>query len=96
MLSIQAFLNSKEEILDRINPVKIYGKVIKAVGLIVESIGVNASIGDICEIINEESVIEAEVVGFKNGTILLSPLGEIYGIRPGAKIAVKGNRATFH
>jgi len=93
MLSIQTFLNSKEEILDRINPVKIYGKVIKAVGLIVESIGVNASIGDICEIINEESVVEAEAVGFKNGTILLSPLGEIYGIRPGAKIAIKGKQS---
>ncbi|GAB5047141.1 FliI/YscN family ATPase [Thermodesulfovibrio sp. TK110] len=93
MLSIQSFLSEAERALEQIKPVKIYGKVTKAVGLIVESIGINASIGDICEIISEENRIEAEVVGFKNGNILLSPLGEIYGIRTGAKITVKGKQS---
>ncbi len=93
MLSIQSFLSEAERSLEQIKPVKIYGKVTKAVGLIVESIGINASIGDICEIISEENRIEAEVVGFKNGNILLSPLGEIYGIRTGAKITVKGKQS---
>ncbi|WP_353683639.1 FliI/YscN family ATPase [Thermodesulfovibrio sp. 3907-1M] len=93
MLSIQSFFSEAEKALQQINPLKIYGKVTKAVGLIVESIGINASIGDICEIITEGNTIEAEVVGFKNGNILLSPLGEIYGIRTGAKIAVKGKQS---
>ncbi|MGC8937483.1 MAG: FliI/YscN family ATPase, partial [Thermodesulfovibrio sp.] len=77
----------------QLNPIKFYGKVTKAVGLIVESVGINASIGDICEIISEDNRIEAEVVGFKNGTVLLSPLGEIYGIKTGAKIAVNGKQS---
>lgn len=93
MLSIQSFLNKAEELLEKTNPVKIYGKVTKAVGVIVESIGIEASIGDICEIITDGNRIEAEVVGFKNGTILLSPLGEIYGIKSGAKITVKGKQS---
>lgn len=93
MLSIQSFLNKAEEVLEKTNPVKIYGRVTKAVGLIVESIGIDASIGDICEIITDGNRIEAEVVGFKNGTILLSPLGEIYGIKSGAKITVKGKQS---
>jgi len=93
MLSIQSFLSEAEVLLKEINPVKVYGKVTKAVGLIVESVGINASIGDICEIVTEQNTVEAEVVGFKNGTVLLSPLGEIYGIRTGAKIAVKGKQS---
>lgn len=93
MLSMQAFLSEAEKVLEEITPVKIYGKVTKAVGLIIESVGINASIGDICEIFTQHSSIEAEVVGFKNGTVLLSPLGDIYGIRAGAKIAVKGKQA---
>lgn len=93
MLSIQSFLRKTEKVLEEVIPIKIYGKVTKTVGLIVESVGINASIGDICEIITDESTVEAEVVGFKNATILLSPLGEVYGIRPETKIAVKGNQS---
>lgn len=93
MLSIQSFLSKAEEVLEEISPIKIYGKVTKAVGLIVESVGIDASIGDICEIITDENSVEAEVVGFKNGTILLSPLGEVYGIKAGATIAVKGKQS---
>jgi len=93
MLSIHSFLSKSEEILDKTSVIKIYGKVTKAVGLIIEGVGINASIGDICEITTDNDSIEAEVVGFKNGTILLSPLGEIYGIRPGNKIAVKGKQS---
>lgn len=93
MLSIQSFLNKAEELIDNTQTIKIYGKVTKAVGLIIEGIGINASIGDICEIITDEDSIEAEVVGFKDGTILLSPLGETYGVRPGAKISVKGKQS---
>lgn len=93
MLSVQSLLSKAEEILEDIKPFKIYGKVTKAVGLIVEGVGINASIGDICEIITEQNIVEAEVVGFKNGTVLFSPLGEIYGIRQGAKISLKGKQS---
>ncbi len=93
MLSIQSFINKAESSLDSIQTVKVFGKVTKAVGLIVEGTGINASIGDICEIISNDYSVEAEVVGFRNGTILLSPLGEIYGIKAGDKIAVKGKQS---
>ncbi len=93
MQSIHSLLSKSEDILEKVKTVKIYGKVTKAVGLIIEGTGIKASIGDICEIITEGNKIEAEVVGFKNGVILLSPLGEIYGIRPGAKIALKGRQS---
>lgn len=93
MFSIQSFIQKTEKIIEQIKPIKIYGKVIKAVGLIVEGVGVNASIGDICEIISNGHSIEAEVVGFKNNITLLSPLGDIYGIKPGDKIFLKGKQS---
>ncbi len=93
MSSIQSFIQKTEKVIEQIKPIKIYGKVTKAVGLIVEGVGINASIGDICEIISNEHSIEAEVVGFKNNITLLSPLGEIYGIKPGDKIFLKGKQS---
>lgn len=93
MSSIQSFIQKTEKVIEQIKPIKIYGKVTKAVGLIVEGVGVNASIGDICEIISNEHSIEAEVVGFKNNITLLSPLGDIYGIKPGDKIFLKGKQS---
>lgn len=93
MSSIQSFIQKTEKVIEQIKPLKIYGKVTKAVGLIVEGVGINASIGDICEIISNEHSIEAEVVGFKNNITLLSPLGDIYGIKPGDKIFLKGKQS---
>jgi flagellum-specific ATP synthase len=93
MLSIQSVLQRTEEIIEQIKPFKIYGKVTKAVGLIIEGVGINGSIGDICEIITNDHSIEAEVVGFKNNITLLSPLGDIYGIKPGDKILLKGKQS---
>lgn len=93
MLSISSFLDKAEETLINLNTLRIFGKVTKAVGLIIEGVGLRASIGDICEIITEENTVEAEVVGFRDGVILLSPLGETYGINPGAKIFVKGKQS---
>lgn len=93
MLSIQSFLNEANRVIQRVNLFRVYGKVTKAVGLIIEAVGLEASIGDICEIQTEGNTIEAEVVGFKNGATLLSPLGEIYGIRPGDRVFVKGKQS---
>lgn len=93
MLSIQSFFQKTEQTLNGIKPIKVYGKVTKAVGLIVEAVGLSASIGDVCEIISNEHSIEAEVVGFKNNITLLSPLGDIYGIKPGDRVLLKGRQS---
>lgn len=58
------------------------------VGLIVESIGPVASIGDICYIhTNNNDIHLAEVVGFKQEKTLLMPLKELYGIAPGNRVS---------
>ncbi|MFV0502708.1 MAG: flagellar protein export ATPase FliI [Lachnospirales bacterium] len=69
-------------------PVKKLGKVSRIVGLTIESIGPDVSVGTVCEIkvgIHEKIVL-AEVVGFRDSNILLMPLGSIEGISPGAMV----------
>ncbi len=81
-------------IVDRINPIKQNGTVSQIIGLIVESTGPNASIGDVCYIQNTEGQLHiAEVVGFKNDKTLLMPLQELYGIAPGNQVSTY--RETF-
>ncbi|MEO5348605.1 MAG: FliI/YscN family ATPase [Magnetococcus sp. YQC-3] len=68
------------------------GKVSQVVGLLVEGEGPAASIGDMCEIWpeNGEQPIKAEVVGFRNKSLLLMPLGALRGIHPGSRIVSHG------
>lgn len=68
------------------------GKVVQVVGMVVEASGPNAPVGDVCLLYPEEAVqegrrpIACEVVGFREGRILLMPYGDMRGIRPGSKV----------
>jgi flagellum-specific ATP synthase len=86
-----------EKILQRINPIQINGKVSEIVGLMVEGNGPVASIGDVCGIVpvNGDAPLEAEVVGFKKGRVLLMPLETIQGLGPGCKILSLGRKASI-
>ncbi|HUK35941.1 MAG TPA: FliI/YscN family ATPase [Vicinamibacterales bacterium] len=73
------------------------GRVVRVVGLLVESDGPRASIGEICEISSApgEPTLLSEVVGFRDGRLLSIPLGSTAGVRPGARIAARGGMATI-
>lgn len=90
-------LTRYENILKRINPIRINGKVSEIVGLMVEGYGPAASIGDVCGIVpvSGEASLEAEVVGFKKGRVLLMPLQSIQGLGPGCKILSLGRKASI-
>ena len=68
------------------------GRVSQVLGLLVEGEGPAASVGDMCEIWPEDGSarIKAEVVGFRDKTLLLMPLGSLHGIHPGSLIVSKG------
>lgn len=72
--------------------VKKLGRVSQVIGLTIESIGPEASVGNTCYIkINKHSApIVSEVVGFKNNNILLMPLGNMSGIGPGSIVEAIG------
>lgn len=72
------------------------GRVVKTVGLVIESKGPVASVGDLCHIFTEpgSSPVEAEVVGFHEGHIQLMPLANVAGLTPGNRVVPLGRTAT--
>lgn len=73
--------------------VKKLGKVVKIVGLTIESVGPDANLNDVCKIISKEDenrFVMAEVVGFKDKRILLMPYDNIDGIGPGSIVENTG------
>lgn len=67
---------------------KRLGKVIKVVGLTVESIGPDANLNDLCRIVSKDKsqTVMAEVVGFRDDRILLMPYGNVEGIGVGSTV----------
>lgn len=62
------------------------GYIKKIVGLTIESKGPEVNIGDLCSIHSARKMIDAEVVGFNENSILLMPLGSMTGIGVGSKV----------
>ena len=61
---------------------KQYGKVVKVVGLTVESIGPDVKLNDVCYITSSDKSkqIMSEVVGFRDNRVLLMPYEDVTGI----------------
>ena len=81
---------------DRLNEISLYqykGKVSRVIGLTIESRGPAVRLGETCHIypIKSKDPVLAEVVGFKEDTVLLMPLGEMEGIGPGSMVVATGN-----
>ncbi|MDR1677072.1 MAG: FliI/YscN family ATPase [Deltaproteobacteria bacterium] len=76
-------------------PLALEGRVTKVSGLVIEGDGPSASVGEICTIqLSDNSWLEAEVVGFKDRTIQLMPIGDMTGLTPGARILSSGRQPT--
>jgi flagellum-specific ATP synthase len=86
-------LSRYRQIVSRLDTVRANGLVTQVIGLVVESTGPAAQIGEICEIRHASRAtptVKAEVVGFKANRVLLMPLGEMTGIRPGSEVVATG------
>jgi len=89
------YLDKYHKILMHCEPILVKGKVTKVVGLVVEGAGIKAAVGDVCEIVTNSQKIEAEVIGFKENSLLLMPFGEMQGVLPGSEILHLEKRATI-
>ena len=78
--------------VDRADLVRVIGKVVQVVGLIIEAQVGGVSVGDLCSIRLEKENKDsfAEVVGFRERRVLLMPLGSTAGIAPGAQVLAAG------
>lgn len=68
------------------------GKVSQVTGLIIKVEGLDAFVGEVCEILIKSSgrMALSEVVGFVDETVLLMPLDEVEGIGPGCLVRPTG------
>ncbi len=89
-LDMAALLN----LMDKADPYRQVGLVDQVIGLVIESKGPKAKIADVCLIETGDPfmpTVPAEVVGFKEGKILLMPLGELGNLSPGARVFNTGH-----
>ncbi|NPV71235.1 MAG: flagellar protein export ATPase FliI [Firmicutes bacterium] len=78
--------------IEKADTVTFKGTITRVVGLAIESRGPVAKLGDICQIRPQHGEsIPAEVVGFRDGSVLLMPLGGMDGIAPGAEVIALGH-----
>ena len=68
------------------------GRVVQVIGLVIESEGPLAAVGDLCRIdsARHDQTTYAEVVGFRQNRVLLMPLGGMNGIHPGSEVIAAG------
>lgn len=82
-------------LLKSVDPIKAVGRVTQAIGLVIESRGPRARIGELCRISNtrrdgETGWTWAEVVGFREEKVLLMTLGDRNGIEPESEVVATG------
>lgn len=70
--------------------IEVCGKVSDVVGLVIESNGPTAAVGDVCLIEADSGSVPCEVVGFRGDKVLLMPLGDLAGVRAGASVRATG------
>ncbi|WP_432665057.1 flagellar protein export ATPase FliI [Wukongibacter baidiensis] len=89
MSFVMKYLNG----IEKTNLLKFSGKVSKLVGLTIESQGPAVEIGEVCYIhpLKGGEPIKSEVVGFRNETVILMPLGDMGGIGPGSLVVATGH-----
>jgi len=83
---ITALLPSLQAV-ERSEPIRVHGRITEVIGLMIESTGPAASVGDVCVIEHDGNEMgRAEVVGFRQNRTLLMPLGKVEGIHPGLTV----------
>ncbi len=74
------------------DPLQKSGRITKVVGLVIESEGPKAPIGEVCILKNKDGkeISKSEIVGFNDDRILSMVLGELTEISPGMEIVATG------
>jgi flagellar protein export ATPase FliI len=82
--------------LETASPVEVRGRVTEVTGLVVKAVVPGVSVGELCHIKvhHRNKPVRAEVVGFKDDSVYLMPLGSLEGIGPGSEVVPSGNTLT--
>lgn len=74
--------------------VRAIGRVVQVTGLVIESEGPQAPVGEICSLKDRDGneVCKSEIIGFRDSRILSMVLGDVHDIEPGMEIVALGTK----
>ena len=76
-------------------PPPVEGSLTRMIGLTLEAVGCQASIGDCCDVIaSDGSRVESEVVGFSGDRLFLMPTGDAHELGPSARVVPRQRAGT--
>ncbi len=80
------------ELLGEVDTIRRLGRVRQTIGLIVESDGPPARVGELCHIHTDDQRVSilAEVVGFRDNRLLMMPFGDTEQIRVNSEVVATG------
>ncbi len=95
--SFQPDFDALRSAVDSITTIKAAGHVSKVVGLVVEASGPAVQLGCICDIdgADGEAPVSAEVLGFRDHSVLMMPLEDIRTIGPGSRVTARQEKASI-
>ncbi len=95
-ISTAQLLQRMQKKVTATSPIQSCGHVTKVVGLVIEANGPVAQLGSICDIYGNETetAVPAEVLGFRDQTVLMMPLQDIRTIGPGSRVVARQTRAS--
>jgi ATP synthase in type III secretion protein N len=90
--ALDDFADAFENELEEIAPFERTGRVFEVVGTLIRASGLDAKIGDLCELQDQRgrTVQRAEVVGFGRNGAILSPFGPLTGVADITRVVSTG------
>ncbi len=90
-LATQSLVDDLSRAFGHLPTVGVRGRVSKAVGLLIDATGIQAHVGELCELCTPgEPPLLAEVVGFQKQVAILTPLGPTTGISALTEVVPSG------
>lgn len=72
--------------LDSVELTTVNGRITQIVGMLIRAVVPDVKIGEVCLIKRKGEPLRAEVVGFTQEEVILSPMGEMNGIGPSSEV----------
>ncbi len=95
-MSIELNFQRKIDKLRTVEPVRVYGKITKIVGLTLESEGPPAAVGEVLKLEDRRIATPLQVIGFNGHRVISMPFGEIQGISSGHLVYSTGQYPGIH
>jgi type III secretion protein N (ATPase) len=93
--AVAAVLNPLRAALRDLSTVEERGRVTEVLGTLVKAVGVQARIGELCELrTRQNKTLRAEVIGFRGSTAILTPFGDIAGLSSEVEVVATRRRFT--